>query len=344
MEQSETTSNWSSSWSSTPSLPGTPDFDFEMTPEPFYMDSTSGLTIMDDMLLPTSQFESEQMQAMESELTFSDPFAKGSMQLDLPSTPVATSFIRGDSVNQMHYSTPEAQSSPFLSNSEPSIPGFSKDNRVDSYDPMCVNVAMPSSHCCYPLAYSTLDSLSALSPGASSTYSSVECESLDNVLSIARLAVQSVQQLLKCSCSSDPHLAMLYSSITSKAITWYRIAAGAGTATSSTGPPSFNTTPVSAASSDFPSPRTSQSQGAYNMSFQPLHFGAYHYEAVERQRLRKQVVLKELKNCGQLVDALASWRGDGTSEQGKFLYDVLGTWLKGEMYKTVRDVEGAHGM
>lgn len=341
----ETTSNWSSNWSSTPSLPGTPDFDFEITPEPFYLDPTTDLKFVDDMLLSTSQYESEQKQAIKSDPIFRDPFVRGqSVQFDLPNTPAATDFNRDDSVDHVCYASQETSSSPYHPDSEPSIASFSKDNRIDSYDPMGVNVAMPSSHCCYTLAYSTLDSLSVLGSDAATTYSNMECKSLDSILSLARLAVQSVQQLLNCSCSSDPHLAMLYSSIASKVLTWYRIAAGANIATSSTGPPSFTTTPVSAASSGFPSPRTSQSQGAYNMGFQPLHFGAYHYGAVEQHRLRKSVVLQELKNCGQLVDALANWRGDGTSEQGKFLYDVLGTWLKSEMYQTVRDVEGAHTM
>jgi len=341
----ETTSNWSSNWSPTPSLPGTPDFDFEMTPEPFYMESTPDLGFMDDMLLPASQFDAEQMQAAGSELSFRDPFAKAqSGQFDFPSTPLPTDFARDDSVGHLHYVDQEQSSIPYHPGSEQSTQSFSKDNRIDSYDPIGVNVVIPPSHSCYTLAYSTLGSLSVLGSDATTTYSSMECKDLDNVLSIARLAIQSVQQLLKCSCSSDPHLAMLYSSIASKILTWYRIAAGANTATSPNGPSSFITTPVSAASSAFPSPRTSQSQGTYSMSFQPLHFDAYHYEAVEQQRRRKQVVLQELKNCGQLVDALANWRGDGSSEQCKFLYDMLGTWLKSEMYKTVREVEGAHAV
>jgi hypothetical protein len=61
-------------------------------------------------------------------------------------------------------------------------------------------------------------------------------------------------------------------------------------------------------------------------------------------RLRRQVVLRELKNCGQLVEALANWRGDGASEQGEFLYDVLGAWLKSELFKTVQEVEGAQAL
>jgi hypothetical protein len=52
-------------------------------------------------------------------------------------------------------------------------------------------------------------------------------------------------------------------------------------------------------------------------------------------------VLRELKNCQKLVDALAEWRGEGPADQGEFLYDVLGAWLKSELYKTVKEVEMA---
>ncbi|KAF2820733.1 hypothetical protein CC86DRAFT_117380 [Ophiobolus disseminans] len=346
---SETGSNWSSNWSSTPSLPGTPDFEFEMTPEPFYMD-TSDLTFLDDILLPTSQPEPDTMQAVEPELTFRDPFAKRqSSQLDRPNSPALEHFVGDDSVNQISYTSHEAHAESYFAEPHPPSPQNSKCNRVDSYNPMRVSLAMPSSHCCYTLAYSTLESLSVIGSDATNAYSSTENKSLDNVLSITRLAVHSVQQLLSCPCSSDPHLAMLYASITSKLLTWYRITAGVDATTSPTGPRSMNNTPVSRVSgtSSFSSPlspRTSRNGMGYSMAYQPLHFGAYQADVAEQQRLRKQVVLRDLQSCGQLVDALANWRGDGTSEQGKFLYEVLGTWLKSELYKATREVEGAYPM
>jgi hypothetical protein len=83
---------------------------------------------------------------------------------------------------------------------------------------------------------------------------------------------------------------------------------------------------------------------AFNIALQPLQFGVYQFDEAEQQRLRRQVVLRELKNCGQLVEALANWRGDGASEQGEFLYDVLGAWLKSELFKTVQEVEGAQAL
>jgi len=51
-------------------------------------------------------------------------------------------------------------------------------------------------------------------------------------------------------------------------------------------------------------------------------------------------VLKELKKTGAMIEALANWSTEGESEQAEFLYDVLGAWLKSELYKTLREVEG----
>lgn len=346
---SETRSTWSSNWSSTPSAPDTPDFEIGMTPEPLYID-TSDLAFLDDILLPTAQLEPQPMQAIEPELAFRDPFAKRqSVQLDLPNIPGLGHLVGGDTVNSLDYMAQEASPEQYFEDPNTPTPKDTKGDRMDSYNHIRVSVSMPASHCCYTLAYSTLESLSVIGSDVTNAYSAMECKSLDNVLSITRLAVRSVQELLNCPCSSDPHLAMLYSSITSKLLTWYRIAAGANNKTSPIGPRSINSTPVSAmsASSDFSSPlspRTSEHQMGYNMGYQPHHYDAYHYDAAEQQRLRKQIVLCELRSCGQLVDALASWRGDGASEQGKFLYDVLGTWLKSELYKTVREVEGSRAM
>ena len=72
-----------------------------------------------------------------------------------------------------------------------------------------------------------------------------------------------------------------------------------------------------------------------------LKFGLYQFDEADQERLRRQVVLKELRKCGQLVDALANWQSSAQSaEQAEFLYDVLGAWLKSELHKTVLQVEG----
>jgi hypothetical protein len=334
-------------------LPGTPDdFDFKMTPEPFYMDAAD-LSFRDDMLLPTAQLEPDVVQSIEPELAFRDLFAKRqSVQLDFPDIQGLDSYLGGDSLNPMDYSIEDpaldAALDPYIFSTAPSLPQSPKITFNGHSSMRRVSISMPKSHCCYTLAYSTLESLHIIGSDATSANASMECKSLDNVLAITRLAVQSVTQLLGCPCSSDPHLAMLYSSIVSKLLTWYQVAAGVNVTATAAAPPSFSSGSTSPASSvSFSSPLStpiSDTDMAFNISLQPVQFSVYQFNEAEQQRLRRQVVLRELKNCGQLVDALANWRGDGASEQGEFLYDVLGAWLKSELYKTVQEVEGAQAL
>jgi hypothetical protein len=80
----------------------------------------------------------------------------------------------------------------------------------------------------------------------------------------------------------------------------------------------------------------------FGIQVQSLRSVTYEFGELERQRRRRQAVLRELHKCGQLVEALASWTGEGLAcEQAEFLYDILGARLKSELYKTVREVESA---
>jgi hypothetical protein len=306
-----------------------------------YMDTTMslGFPFMDDFLLPATNFQMDTMQSLEPELTFRDPFAKKqSVQLDLPDIQALKDYIGGESVNPFDCTFQDVGLGISLdgssSSSEPSPKSMTFDQ---SRSRLSVSIAMPTSHCCSALAHSTLESLRIIGPDSTHPWPSVETKSLDSVLSTTQLAVQSVLQLLRCPCSSDPHLSMLYSSITSKILNWYQMAAGVNPATA----PSLSPTTSSVYSSPLSTP--SSDNASFSVHMQPLKFGLYQFDEADQQRLRRQVVLKELKKCGQLVDALANWRSehpsDGQSEQAEFLYDVLGAWLKSELHKTLLEVE-----
>lgn len=74
---------------------------------------------------------------------------------------------------------------------------------------------------------------------------------------------------------------------------------------------------------------------------QKMHIQRYDRNELEHQKHRIQIVLYEVRNCEQLVEALASWKGNGsTCEQAEFLYDMLGAWLKGQVYKMVEEMMG----
>ncbi|KAF1944660.1 hypothetical protein EJ02DRAFT_501307 [Clathrospora elynae] len=353
------TASWSSSWSPTPSLPDTSEFEFEMTPEPFYMNmDSSDLTFMSDMLLPMAQLEPEPepTQTTEPEFSFRDPFAKRqSVQLNLPDLQALKDYTGGDVVNPMEYTFSDTTTMDSFQPFSSSTPQSPKSQPINSYNPMRVSISMPTSHSCYTLAYSTLESLRVIGADTTQAYPSLEQKSLDSVLSITKLAVQSVLQLLSCPCSSDPHLAMLYSSITSKILTWYQIAAGVNPTASSSASVSPALSSLSG-SSGFSSPSSSgfsspmitpsaEEELTFNAQVQPLRFGLYEFNKLEQERLRRQLVLGELTKCGQLVEALANWGGEGlAAEQAEFLYDVLGAWLKSQLYKTVREVEAVDAL
>ena len=347
-----------SNWSPTPSWPGTPEFDFEMTPEPFFLEPSMPapdyFNFMDDSLLlpgtpgveqmqpPMAPPMQPPMQTIQPELTFIDPFArKQSVRLDLPDIQALKDFIGGETVNPMDYSFSDNMpiDTGFLPDSGNSSPQSPKATPSYMQNPLRVSISMPSSHCCYTLAYSTLESLRIINPENSA---GVELKSLDSVLSITKTAVSNVRELLSCGCSSDPHLAMLYSSITSKILTWYQIAAGVKP-TSPPATPSLSSGASSPSSSTFfSSPMTTPSpeNTTFDIEVKPIKIGGYQFDEAEQEALRRQVVLRELKKCAVLVEALANW-GNGTKTgQAEFLYDVLGAWLKSELFKTLREVEG----
>jgi hypothetical protein len=353
----EIASNWASDWSSTPSLPATPKFDFETAPEPFHLNTnTSDFAFLDNTLIPTAQLHSEPVHTVEHEFTFRDPFAKTqSVHLGFPELQALQDYIGGDVVNPMDYTFSSATTAdPFQAFSPSSTPHSPKSQPMNSFDtiPMHASISMPTTHCCYSLAYSTLESLKTIGANATAThtYSVLTQEAFNSFLSITRLAVESVLQLLSCTCSSDPHLAMLYSSITSKILAWYQIVAGVNITTSSGAlmPSSslersyYSSSP---SSSGFSSPLSTLGgveEMSSNAQLQSIQFEMYEFDEQEQQRKRRLAVLGELNKCEQLIEALANWRGNGSAcEQAEFLFDILGAWLKSELYKTRREVEAA---
>ncbi|KAF2707255.1 hypothetical protein K504DRAFT_458695 [Pleomassaria siparia CBS 279.74] len=357
------------SWPSTPSWPPTPEFEYEMTPEPMF--SEPEFNFMDDMLMasPPQTYE-EASQTIEPVLTFRDPFAKSksSMHQDiaLPTEfQVLQEFIGGKSVNPADHSIQETIVDSYFSDwsdSEQQTP-----DQIDAFFMKRASVAVPAQHRCYNIAYSTLESLQSRTPTGEqgSMPDNIEMKNLDSVLSVTKAAIQNVVQLLACPCSSDPHLAMLYSSIASKILAWYQIAAKEVSAhtpdhysspslsssstfsspalSSSTFSSTFSSPALSQGGfSDFssPLPTPSPTNTAFNIKPVPIKIGMFEFDESVQETLRRQVVLRELKKSSAMIDALANWSGEGASEQAEFLYDVLGAWLKSELYKTLREVEG----
>lgn len=375
-------------WSPAPDSNG---FDYTMTPDTVFSDSEFPWGIEDmlmesppldsteffpDLSLPSSMdgnfasdfavaaewaADADTTSTIQPELTFRDPFAKKtSLELELPLPPdfqALQNFCGSGDLNMqgMDFSY-DLQSSDSGASSQSISPASSQPQSpkgTRSYYPsLRASIAIPTTHCCYGLAYTTVESLHFRDPGADgSGASNAEHKSLDAVLSVCKDAVQNVLKMLSCTCSSDPHLAMLYSSITSKILSWYQIAAGVKPAM----PPSPTLTPSSPSHSHSSSTSSSASTSStlssplntpsdpcttFNIRLQPLKIGLFEFDAADQEALRRQVVLRELRKCRALVDALLQWNGEDGADQAEFLYDVLGSWLKSELYKTLREVTG----
>ena len=335
-------SNWASDWSATtPSLPATPDYDVEAANEPFYTNTNSSETgFVDAAFLPTAQLEPDTTQIAQADFIYQSRFSKAPLeQLCSPELQARNAYMDEKvrkSVEYPYNDTTTTAHPHFFSS--PSTIHTPMSQSIGLYDSThyVASSSKPTPHCCYTLAYSTLESLDMLGTDA---YPVLTQESFASGISTARLAVDSVLQLIRCPCSSQPHLAMLYSSIMSKILTWYKMAGGINGAC----PPNSSATSSSSLRFDsvYHAPFSSPLIGAGSNGDMNYTLQRYELDESERQRQRRQMVLYELRNCRQLIEALVGWKGDGSScEQTGFLYDMLGTWLKGELHKAVDEIKG----
>ena len=344
----EIASNWASDWSPTPSLSATPGFEFETVPELSYAsDVHSDTTHIDNTVLPTQPARPGPGSTIELNRLFRDPFTEEqTAQSDHSSWQALREYIGGNDINPMdYYSTGPKNAEHLRSVSSVSIPYSPISQATGTNDAMApyFNSSMDNFHCCYTSAYSILDTLRHVRH----THPAFTKGPFEAVLLTSQSAIRNVLELLNCPCSSDPHLAMLYSSITSKILTWYQTAAGVH-------PPVQSSTLVSASfcwsnsqslrSSQpaFPTPSVpsiikGESFDPYVQQSQHQH---YDFEDLEQQNYRRQVILLELQGCEQLVRALANWGGNSAAcEQAEHLYNILGRWLKTELHKTVKGIE-----
>jgi len=195
---------------------------------------------------------------------------------------------------------------------------------------------------CYTLASSTLDSLHASQPASLN---------LDYVLRRNKTALRIVIGLLKCPCSRDPHLAMLYSSILCKILCWYQHATSVKNSLPT--PTSPRCTIQSSTLEKSPQPYASHSSNTGPTSnperrppfiVAPLHItaGEFDLDDEDQEALGRLLLLSELRKAGLIIDELSNkYRqvGDHSDEKTGDIYAMLGTWLKAELARTIRDVQ-----
>lgn len=228
-----------------------------------------------------------------------------------------------------------------------SAPSLTSSSRASSHDflhGLPDSMIAADTHNCHKLAYSTLESLSFRQESLHLAQGEPLTQTMDKVLNRNKQAVNNMHQLLKCSCSKSPHLAMLYASITSKILMWYQLATGCTTPTTSWdyfSSLSNPTPPLSASSSPtigFMQPSSPVAQ-ANQFVVTPMQFsvGAFSVDDESAaEALRKQLLLSELKKAGNLIDLL-SIQGRDALATGEVndIYSALGTWLKCELNRTI---------
>jgi hypothetical protein len=342
---SEATSQLGSDWSPTPSLSTPSGFDSETAPEPSYTKNIRpGSACMNSASVLAQYAQSEPMLATGFDQVFHNSCTQEhALQPDYSDWRAVNEYIGGNDMSPVDYHPGGAKTIEHLrSASSISVPYSPMSQAVGGHDIMtpCVEITADNFQCCYPLAYSTLESLRQVSH----THPAYTKESFDAALPTIQSARDNVLRLLRCSCSSDPHLAMLYSSITSKILAWHQTIAnstrGFHSRTSVPASSPWNYWQNMPLQQTIFSPSSASSIGEvenYNLYMQSSPFTHYKIDDGEQQRHRRQLVLHELRSCRQLVEALAN---RGGNEQAEYLYDFLGGWLKSELYKLERQIDG----
>ncbi|KAI3335279.1 hypothetical protein F4824DRAFT_511214 [Ustulina deusta] len=170
-----------------------------------------------------------------------------------------------------------------------------------------------SNHDCEAQAVSILRSMQhgEMCPGATSgstdpgQYADLNrMPSFDRVLSINKDALNGWSKLMECSCASCPHLMILYVSILSKMMFWYRIAAAESSQLS------VNTEASNEVSSSIEnvvsSPSMQVPPTASQFSVRPtiIQVGMLNLDAEDQANLRRILLLRELRRAKAAIEEL----------------------------------------
>ncbi|KAL8714645.1 MAG: hypothetical protein Q9220_001594 [cf. Caloplaca sp. 1 TL-2023] len=210
-------------------------------------------------------------------------------------------------------------------------------------------------HDCYVVANSTLailhvsprpishdnhsDSTCSSASSSASYMPSQVVQHLDEILRCTREAMGNLPALLKCSCASDPQMAMLGASIINRILFWHQVAAGVQTSIPmpSTGwniPPIVDSiaTPTSAN----PSRRSSCSTSSAFIASEPVKIGSYIPDQEDQEPMRRLFLLISLKKLGRLIEAFSQVedRDPGSTELRK----VLVAWMNSELSQAIKVV------
>ncbi|KAJ4305329.1 hypothetical protein N0V90_000860 [Kalmusia sp. IMI 367209] len=161
------------------------------------------------------------------------------------------------------------------------------------------------------------------------------------ILQANKRAVESLDRLIDCNCAKQRgHQAMLYASLISRALWWYREAAGDDVYTSlNTADPSGVPSPIT--SGTLTPPRSKFPERCVQINASSVTVGGFDIDDPQMQRaFRNQLIRHEVRKAGVLIDKFAALASHAeVQESDKVLFSTLGIWLKDDLAKAVASVE-----
>lgn len=163
----------------------------------------------------------------------------------------------------------------------------------------------------------------------------------DRVLSINRAALNGWGELMKCSCTQCPHLILLYVSVLSKIVFWYRVAG-----TQEEGSTSVREVDESSKSGRFANLREAPTLDRFAVRPTDVQVGSLSLDAGDQSDMRRELLLRELRRTELAINDLMSVDRTVADEDGGDVLRRAVEWsvsglsgVKDELQAVIRKVE-----
>ncbi|RAO67763.1 uncharacterized protein BHQ10_003775 [Talaromyces amestolkiae] len=173
-----------------------------------------------------------------------------------------------------------------------------------STEPSQSSINNSSTHNCEAEAISILNSmqhgemyqgLTSCSTDPAQAYATlILSPSFDRVLAVNKTAREGWNKLVRCSCALCPHLLLLYTSILSKMLFWYRIAATE----------KLEDDAASSSGSSRYSPDEAPTVDRFSIRPTTIQVGILSLDAEEQAHMRRVLLLRELRTTAKAIDDL----------------------------------------
>ncbi|MCJ1249895.1 hypothetical protein MMC30_007121 [Trapelia coarctata] len=168
---------------------------------------------------------------------------------------------------------------------------------------------------------------------------------LDKVLYFNRVAISTLKELLDCPCVQQPHLALLYMTIASKVLFWYRLAVSSQYQSKSgtRSPSSDNNNTSNCQLSPLSTCSNTTDRAVKSVSFQ---IGVFDLEDEDQKLLMRGVLLREVRKLEGVVDKMKMLgdehtRDDECDDEQRVSnwYGVAGSKMQAEVQDTLKQIK-----